>query len=276
MTLLRPCLLFLLIALLGCSATKLPSEPYDQFTYTSHYTFDQDTLRITLENPLHCPLRVWIQSADTNVQQRLRERSPVVLPGRSDTILHVADIDTLADSLLFASRLGDPALRITPTMASLPFPKHKTYTILQGNNTDFTHNTDYSRYALDFDLAVNDTVCSATSGYVVGVTDQYKRGGNGPEWRPFGNFITIYDATAGLFYQYAHLTYRGSFVAVGDTVVKGQPIAHSGATGQRTVAHLHFNCLKPVHTEAGLQSVPIVFDNGLPGIDLKKGDVVGH
>ena len=155
-----------------------------------------------------------------------------------------------------------------------PFAKNKEYIILQGNNTNFTHNSNFSRYAIDFNLKTNDTVHSATNGYVVGVIDKYEFGGKSDKWRDYGNFITVYDPDSGIFCQYSHLVKSGSLVAIGDRVEMGQPIALSGNTGQSTVEHLHFNCLKPIHNNDGLISIPVEFVNGQKGIDLKEGDVV--
>jgi murein DD-endopeptidase MepM/ murein hydrolase activator NlpD len=156
----------------------------------------------------------------------------------------------------------------------LPFPKNKEYQVLQGNGTNFTHNTDWSRYALDFNLKTNDTICSATDGYVVGIVDKYRFSGPGLEWKPYANFITIYDPNSGVFCQYSHLVQNGSLVKIGDEIKRGQPIALSGNTGQSTVEHLHFSCLIPVNNEDGLKSIPIEFVGGIKGVDLKKGDVL--
>jgi murein DD-endopeptidase MepM/ murein hydrolase activator NlpD len=125
---------------------------------------------------------------------------------------------------------------------------------------------------LDFDLKTNDTICSATDGFVVGVVSKYKYGGKGEEWKPFANFSTIYEPSSGVFTQYNHLVENGSLVKVGDKIVRGQKIALSGNTGLSTEEHLHFSCLIPVNSEDGLKSIPIEFVGGIKGINLKKGD----
>jgi murein DD-endopeptidase MepM/ murein hydrolase activator NlpD len=53
----------------------------------------------------------------------------------------------------------------------------------------------------------------------------------------YGNIVEI-DHDNGLTSRYAHLS--KSLVKVGDVVLKGQPIAHVGATGRTTGPHLHF------------------------------------
>ena len=73
-----------------------------------------------------------------------------------------------------------------------------------------------------------------------------------------------------LYTQYVHLTHSGSLVTVGDRVKAEQAIGLSGKTGQTDIEYLHFNVLKPNST--GMESVPIEFEQGYKGVDLKKGD----
>jgi murein DD-endopeptidase MepM/ murein hydrolase activator NlpD len=70
----------------------------------------------------------------------------------------------------------------------------------------------------------NDTICSATDGFVVGIVNQYKYGGRRLKWHPFANTITVYDPISGLFTQYAHLVQKGNLVKMGDKVIRGQKI----------------------------------------------------
>jgi murein DD-endopeptidase MepM/ murein hydrolase activator NlpD len=53
----------------------------------------------------------------------------------------------------------------------------------------------------------------------------------------YGNMVDV-DHDNGLTSRYAHLS--KSLVKVGDVVMKGQVIAHVGATGRVTGPHLHF------------------------------------
>jgi len=155
----------------------------------------------------------------------------------------------------------------------LPFPKNRSYKIIQGYNGSHSHNTDYSRYAIDFSLKIGDTVCSAADGYVVGVIKDYKLAGKTKEWVDYSNYITIYHPQRGVFTQYVHLIKNGSFVKVGDTVTKGQPIGLSGMTGYTTVPHLHFSVLKPDKNE-GLVSTDFEFEEGYKGAELTKNTTV--
>lgn len=91
-----------------------------------------------------------------------------------------------------------------------------------------------------------DTVYSATDGVVSFVgynpldTGQY--GGYEPNGAGNYIFIKTYWTNSFYYFLYGHLT--RPFVAVNETVTKGQPIALSGNTGYSTGAHLHFEIRK--------------------------------
>lgn len=266
----------LLVGLLACRSHQIPSVRYTQYDYGKSFTWQNDTLSIYLMNPLACPLRIWVNTTNTELLKVLGQQLPIVLPSGHDTTLIFPEISSERKNITFTSRLGDTTQQIREIEIDFPFPNNRTYTVLQGNNTNFTHNTDWSRFAIDFNMKTGDTICSATDGYVVGLIDKYFHSGKEPRWKPYANFITIYDSASGLYCQYVHVAHRGSLVKIGDEVKRGQPIAFSGNTGQSTEEHLHFNCLIPEHSEEGLRSVPFTFIGGIRGTSLKKGDEVGH
>lgn len=267
-------LLIFLSFLFGCKTSNLPTQKYNQYEHYKSYTFENNELKIILKNPLASPLRIWVFNSNEDIQSKLNELNPIVLESKSDSTITFPNIYNFDKNLNFSSRLGNTFKKIKPVKLELPFPNNKEYKVLQGNETNFTHNTDWSKYALDFHLKTNDTVCSATSGYVVGVVDQYENGGKGIKWKPFANYVTIYEPDSGIFIQYVHLVKNGSLVKIGDKIESGQPIALSGNTGQSNVEHLHFNCLIPVNSEDGLKSIPIEFIEGYKGSELENGDIV--
>jgi len=266
--------LVILLVLIGCQSSNLPTEYYSQYQYHRKATVKNDHLEIELANPLHAPLRIWLNSKDTTLQAMLAPMNPVLLQGRSDTTFIFKGISNLESGVNISSLLGDPDKEIKDVDLTLPFPEAHTYRIIQGNNTDHTHNTDWSRYAVDFDLKTNDTICAATDGYIVGLIDQYALGGKGDKWKPFSNFITLYEPKSGIYTQYVHFKQNGSLVKVGDKIFRGQPIALSGLTGQTDIEHLHFNCLVPDNSKGGLKSIPHQFIEGYQSVDLNKNDRV--
>ena len=267
-------LLIFLSSLVGCKISKLPTQKYNQYKYYRSFTYDKNELKIKVKNPLASPLRIWVFNSSQDLQIRLNEINPIELKSKSDSTITFTNIFNFDENLNFSSRLGSTSKKVEPVKLELPFSNNKEYKVIQGYNTNFTHTSDWSKYAIDFNLKSSDTICSATNGYVVGVVDKFEYGGKGKKWRSFGNFITIYEPNSGLFTQYAHLMKNGSLVKIGDKIESGQPIALSGSTGQSTMEHLHFSCLIPENSKDGLRSIPMEFIEGYKGCELKKGDIV--
>ena len=262
--------------MLGCQPSKLPTTYYNQFSIGYSHSITDGQLEIKLSNPLYSPLRIRMLNNDETVQTVLDQFNPILLKSKSDTIFTIPEVTSLESNVRFSSLLGDLTKEVKEITMALPFPKGKTYRIIQGNDTRGTHSNDWSRYAVDFSLQINDTIGAATDGYVVGVIDQYELGGKGDKWKRFGNFITLYDPNSGIYTQYVHLVHKGSLVKVGDKVSVGQAIGLSGLTGQTDIEHLHFSALIPVDSNAGLKSTPIQFVEGYKSQDFKRHDRVKH
>jgi murein DD-endopeptidase MepM/ murein hydrolase activator NlpD len=266
--------ILVIIPAIGCwNNSKLPKEKYYQFNFPAKYTYHNDTLKVEITNPLNCPLRISISSPDKSLIDMAAKFGTLTLKEKSDTVIKYYLKSEKEIRLQFNSVLGDPDKAIKNEKFSLPFPKNRVYKIIQGYNGGHSHNTNYARYAIDFSLNINDTVCSAADGYVVGVIKDYVLGGKTEDWLDYSNYITIYHPQSGLFTQYVHLVKNGAFVKVGDAVTKGQPIGLSGMTGYTTVAHLHFNVLKPDKKE-GLLSTGISFEEGYNGTALTENATV--
>lgn len=250
---------------------QLPKETYYQFSYHKNVEYKNDTITIRIENPLFCPLRVQVFS-DYLKRENLID----------DTLKVMANENSFAEIKIFAKNIdiekikfninqafGDVHKVIKQNNLALPFPKGKTYNIMQSNKGSFSHNDDYNKYAVDFEMKTGDTITSADDGFVVGVIKDYKFGKDDKKWIPYSNYITIYHPKSGLFTQYVHLKKDGSFVKVGDAVKRNQPIGLSGATGFASGEHLHFNVLVP-EKDKTLKSVPFSFENHLSSKSLKK------
>lgn len=260
--------------MVGCRSSKLPEHEYAQYNIGASVNISGDSLLITISNPVKAPLRAYLTSKDSILNKALSRMNPVLIAPLMDTTLQFDYTEGQKTGLFLQTKLGDPWEKISSIPFELPFPKGKTYKIIQGNDMLPTHNTSGSRYAIDFSLQKGDTVCAASPGIVVGVIWQYKRGGAGAQWKPFGNFITLFHPQSGLFSQYVHLRYKGSLVALGDTVQAGQPIGISGLTGQTNIEHLHFNVLRPSENDNGLNSVPVIFKEGYESKELQKRQIV--
>lgn len=135
----------------------------------------------------------------------------------------------------------------------LPYPKGKTYKIIQGFNGRFSHDKESSRYAIDFNLKVGDTVTAARDGKVFFIKEDSKEFGNSRKYSGKANKIMIFHKD-GTIASYVHLKYNGVFVNENDEVLAGQKIGVVGMSGFTTTPHLHF----VVHKEKGI-SIPFQF-----------------
>ena len=124
----------------------------------------------------------------------------------------------------------------TSFIYALPFEEGKSFRVIQGYFTKFTHR---ERAALDFNMNRGTHITAARDGIVIRVKEDGRKGGYNRKYRSEGNNIVIEHAD-GSRAGYWHLQHNGAFVNVGDTVKQGQVIALSGKTGYAFVPHLHF------------------------------------
>lgn len=261
----------------GCQTIDLPKERYTQFDLSKIKVYiKNDTLFCSLNNALDCPLRFYISTSDGTVNKSLHSLNPITFRSKTDTLIIIRLHSNTSDKLdvSWGACMGDLEREITYNKLSLPFMKGKSYKIIQGYNGQHSHQTDYHRYAIDFGLQINDTICAADDGFVVGVIKDYKVGGNDKRFEDYANYITLYHPHSGLYTQYAHLKYDGSLVKVGDFVKQGQAIGLAGMTGYTSIAHLHFNVLIPCPPKNGFKSAPIEFIEHYSGNSLKINDFV--
>lgn len=165
--------------------------------------------------------------------------------------------DKFRGQIRYNLTMGDPdAIHDSRYKYMLPYPEGQRHLLIQGNNSEFTHNMPSSRYAFDFDMPENTLISAARGGTVGLVNVDNEKGGNNENYLPQANKILIChdDGTVAL---YAHLRHKGALVDIGDRVHSGQIIGFSGNTGYSTTPHLHFVVL------AGTKSIPIKF-NMLP------------
>lgn len=252
-------------------AQELPKEKYYQFSYYHDFKYNNDSIMLTVRNPLFAPLRVNIFSDYLKDENIINDTIRVTINENSEGKfrLPAKKLDGAKFNFSFNSAFGDDKKIIKQNELALPFPKGKMYRIMQSDNGGFSHDSDYSRYAIDFDMKIGDTVTSADDGFVVGVIKDYKYGKEDKQWTPYANYITLYHPHSGLFTQYVHLKKDGSLVKVGDSVKRNQPIGLSGATGFVSGEHLHFNVLIP-EKDKTLKSVPFTFENNISSLSLKK------
>lgn len=271
----RPFILLLFLPLLSCNT--LPKKTYGIFDWAPEvsYAADSSFVEIRLSNPVNCPLRIGATATkdSAGLAGQLREVFPLILPPLlRDTTLRLRRSSGAGKSLpKWSVQYAHSADSIRTDSFLLPYPPGREHRIMQGYNGSYSHNNAGARYALDFALAVGDTVCAAADGYVVGLIKGYKKGGNSSKWMRYANFINLYHPDKNVYTQYVHLRHNGSLVDLGDHVAAGQPIGISGMTGWTSKPHLHFNV---VRWEDGKRiSLPATFGRKTltPGTKLRKG-----
>ncbi|MFK8045939.1 MAG: M23 family metallopeptidase [Crocinitomicaceae bacterium] len=265
-------LIVVIISILS-SCRSLPSSLSQASITEIGYEVLNDSLIFKFENPLHCPLRISAQTSNSEVQDIIESGFPITIEPKQDTLItYLTEIPLEEVSISFSAMMGDSDDSVLKREITLPFKEGNKYQVVQGYNGSFSHDTEYSRYAIDFNLKEGDTICASKEGYVVGVIEGYAEGGKSKRWSPYANYITIFHPEMNLYTQYVHLAYKGSFVEVGDYVQSNQEIGLSGKTGRTDIEHLHFNVLIP--NINGMESTAIEFLEGYKGVNLKRGNWV--
>ncbi|MDR6508152.1 peptidoglycan DD-metalloendopeptidase family protein [Arthrobacter oryzae] len=156
----------------------------------------------------------------------------------------------------------------------LPYPAGHAYNISQSPGGSTSHNDDYNRHAVDIETPYGTTIVASAAGrvYFEGL-DAYG-----------GGIMVLIDHGNNRCSQYAHLS--STIVNKDEWVVQGQHIASSGATGNASGPHLHWNIVDcvtkksseiPNTVEAGTYypagSRPVSengLSNKLPGADGER------
>lgn len=148
---------------------------------------------------------------------------------------------------------ADGLMRNNSFVYSLPYQKGKSYLVVQGYQSLFSHAGDY---AIDFKMKPGTKVVAARSGVAVFVRVSNKIGGVGKKYVGTGNGITVQHSD-GTYAHYWHLLYNGALVCVGDTIQQGQVIGLSGSTGFSAFPHLHFEVTHEIQISSA--DFPVMF-----------------
>ena len=231
-----------------------------------------DTVHVDFINPHYAPIEFRFEVKNA-YQNDFKVENSVVIPAQS-TVSDVISYPSFYTNdstknvnhyINMKGNYGSPATVMADKdhRYLLPYPKGKSYHIMQGNFGDFSHNLPHSRHAIDFELSVGDTITAARGGKVILVKEDSKEHGPTRKFIDKGNKIIIMHSD-GTFGHYVHLDFKGAFVEEGDKIEAGQPIGLSGFTGFTTKPHLHFVVMR----ERGL-SIPIKY-KGVRGHDVPE------
>ena len=200
-------------------------------------SFEQQ-LNVVSEPPL--PLRV--------VLQPLRESAVALIQPRAP--------GEASYTLAYRACPGDSHAQVElDAPYAVPFGPGTRYEIHQGFNGGASHDTDQSRYAVDFSVPEGTPVMAARGGVVMEVANDFQ--GAGVDREKFGgraNLVRVVHDD-GSMAVYAHLLLESVVVSVGQRVRTGQHLADSGNTGFSTGPHLHF----AVQANVGMKLVSFPF-----------------
>jgi murein DD-endopeptidase MepM/ murein hydrolase activator NlpD len=156
----------------------------------------------------------------------------------------------------FRARFGDPSVQPTEYQYALPYPRGKTFSVLQGFHGTFSHRGS-NEFAVDFDCPVATPVLAARPGTIVVANATAQGSGTTPDFLEYKrtNFVIIQheDGTLG---EYMHLAPASVQVKPGQRVERGQELALSGNTGFSSTPHLHFQVMTAARDGLAARSFP--------------------
>jgi len=195
-------------------------------------------------------------------------RRLVLGAGEEHVVAELRPVDTtLASRAAVACEaiVGDPRARPAERRTyDFPLPTGTHYTLDQGFDGRFSHDTPEGAYSLDFGVPEGTPVLAARAGVVMQVEDAFRTSGrDSARFGDRANFIRVLHDD-GSMAVYAHLAPHSLAVRLGARVGTGQLLARSGNTGFSTGPHLHFS----VQHNAGmaLRSIPF----SVAGVDPRK------
>ena len=156
----------------------------------------------------------------------------LIHPGLKLTIGRKAATDTTRSSRSSASKTSSSAARATVTNASESAPTGFTLPVIGGTSGTGYH-VPGGMWSSGYHTGVDFVVPTGTSIKSVGAGTVVSAGWGGA----YGNQVVVRLAD-GYYAQYGHMSQIS--VSAGQTVAEGQQLGLSGATGNVTGPHLHF------------------------------------
>lgn len=257
--------------IVGCTSVKLPVEKHKPYPVDYSLKVIKDSVNVFVHNKMKCPIRILL--TDSILNSALERNGFAVVQGEEQKTFRFSNNPDSVIKTGIEWRLGKPIAKPNLDKFTLPFPKGKKYTVLQGYGGTYSHNVGVAKYAIDFNMKIGDTICAADEGFIVGMVNKYTKNGKSKLWQPYANSITIYNTQTNVFTEYGHLKQGGTLVNIGDFVKAGQPIALSGNTGWSTVPHLHFVAFYR-NQDWISEPIKVVFKDSIVAETLERGDVL--
>jgi len=122
----------------------------------------------------------------------------------------------------------------------LPYPVGDAYRVSASYCDE--RSAHYNELAYDFAMPIGADIVASRGGTVVEVVDHFEDGGSD---NTRSNYIAIRHDD-GSVAGYGHTQQHGALVRVGDRVIQGQHIGHSGSSGAGSFPHLHLGVFPSV------------------------------
>lgn len=255
-----------------------------------------------LRESTNCAWRVCVTSLNTASGRAYRavNREPVpativltfrspgnLRPGADRPIERVVPAEASAILVRLRTIVQDPSVRATVTIAidlgssttepdadfsyAVPFGGTSRRELIQGFDGADSHLASM-RYSLDFAMPEGTPVLAARAGTVLYLQDGFTEGGADPDLLEQANLVVVAHSD-GTMASYGHLT-AGIPVSVGDTVVEGDLLGSSGATGFVGQPHLHFHVgIRLLGTPGRTVPIKLRGREGRP-VDLAVGSLI--
>lgn len=204
--------------------------------------FEGDSILVFVKNKLPAPISYQLTCDTVGVQldTLLQSNADFIEVLKMPNLLE-NDSASLSPFVKVSAQIGDPtAIHDDDYQYKLPFEQGKSYRLIQGFNGRFSHQSEHSRYALDFKMKIGEPIHAARGGVVCYFQKRFSEGGRDREkYVSRANRIMIMHED-GTIATYTHLKKDGVVVEVGQMVKAGELIGFSGNTGFTTTPHLHF------------------------------------
>lgn len=229
---------------------------------------------IKVENPFPCPIVFSIDATLKNLAPSKPLPLTVNIPaGATQEVCRfnvVEKGEATKWNHQWKYRLGSVDTKHDDTVVyALPYPKGKSYPVMQGFLGEFSHTGEFS-YSIDWKMPLGSQVCAAREGRVVRIKSQFEKGAPREEFRDKANYVILLHAD-GTLGEYQHLQKDGILVKIGQQVKVGEVIASSGTSGYSSGPHLHFHVCVPVDAKT-FRTLPIKFRTAAGAAVLKEGE----
>ncbi len=193
---------------------------------------------------LHGPVSLWLSFAGSRNLVLPAMEQPLRLLGPGKVSLWQIGVDdpqqsgqlSLAYRALPGWPMDDPTAE---QLLQLPFPADRRFRISQAFHGDRSHTDGQNAFAVDIVMPAGTPVLAARDGVVMEAESDFQGSGQRSYHLDRANRVRLLHED-GSMTVYAHLAFEQVMVKPGQTVLAGELLGYSGASGYSSGPHLHF------------------------------------